>query len=375
MNIAAGILIVGNVSGMQNSVPPGLHNNIPVSNVGVPVNSANRNAENNEVFLPVRRFSEGMVNFSIWPEMENPGMRQDGRIIPAQQQNSQELIPQSSAGGPYMNRFYSGPRSPVPNIPNKYTGLITPEINGNTYENMMFLPILRNTDSVNQPNNISIGYSNMRENNVVNHLPQQQYNYLGYYPLSGIDNDILNPAFNYPKDFVFSEQQINIEKTRKKQELSSLEYQNEILKREIAHLKYQNETLRTEIAQRQSQIINLETQVVQQQNRIENVEKYVATQRDREEKLNRIVYLEQQNLDLAQKIERHRKENSQTKIAQLEDQVNKLKNKANELKNQIIEDNSRLKAEVNNLKEQLQKKDELNASLNTSTVFVLENKH
>ena len=382
-SIVTGILIAEGVSGMQNSMPSGINNNNSGNKIGNCASDieiiSDRNTQNNDVFIPVRRFSEGMINFSIWPEPKNPGMGQDGCIVLEQQQNSRELSIQNNANnGPYVNQGINQAKLPVQNALYTPPPELPPEqINANTNQNMIFLPILRRQNSRNQtkPKNNSgkFGYSNARRNSNADLPPL--YNNQGYFSPSGIDKDIMNPHFNLSEVLKLVEQQtqINIEKVKREtqQELLNLKQQNEILLKEIQN--YRNREMYfypDKIAELQRQIMNLEGYITNQE---EKHRKEINELKDQRSgiKLDKVIILEQQNEELSKEIQRYKDEDDQ----ETPKNINLLKKQVKELQNQIMEENAIHEAKINDLKEQLQKEKELNVTLSLSSSSVLENQN
>ena len=366
-SIITGIIISGNASGMPNLTPQYTPNN-SVKNIN------SYNAEGNEVFLPVtnapaenvfpiinRRFSVSARELtSSTPQYipnnlvknSSTGNRRFSVSTRELKQNRQELqlIPNSTNAQCVMNQFCSVQKSSIQS-----------EINGNTHENINFLPILRNINSINQSVGQGLGYSNIQGNNNANLTPEQ-YNYLGYrqtsgdvpYSTSSSLSDILQ-LIEWQTGIIVETQQelsnLKLQNEVVQQKLSDLEIQNEILKRRnqryenqekyfvpniIAQLKNQATLSKTRITLLQNQLASSKNQLTQSQKYVENQARALQEAIHKLKKQqDRIIYLEQQN------------ENNQTEIAKLKKQIT-------ELKNQITKEKTRHETEVNDLKDQMQ---------------------
>lgn len=319
-NIFAGILILESANGMQNLTPQ-----------YTPNNSGGYNAEGNEVFLPVTN-----------------GVMEGVSSITSRRSSISALeLQQNSTNGQYINQFFSIQKSSIQNTSNVPISHTVSEINENTQKNINSLPILRDINSINQSVGQGSGYSNIQGNNDINLTPEQ-YNYLGYFPLSGIHN-LSDPAFNLSEVLQLVKWQTGIIR-KKQQELSNLKWQNKILNRE--NQRYKNE-----------QKYFLPYTITQLKDKNTNLEKYAKNQdivlqeaiHKQKNQQDRIICLEQRN------------KNNQIEIAKLKKQINKLKN-------QITKEKASHETEVNNLREQLKKEKQLNAVLNLNTDSVLENK-
>lgn len=357
--VIIGLLIAGNICGMSNSVP-----------------QDNINIEGNHIFLPVtkRRFSEGMINTVVWPapKRQIQGEANVGNFL-IQQQNGRELSSQSnvsewrldqgnvtipvqnSANGSCAGLGYGGlptPIStndlPVPNNSNGTAGFVTQEINGNVNENMMFFPILRNSNSGNQGTNCS-------------NLPQQ-YNNQGYFPQSEVNNDISKPIFSLFEVLRIAEQQSQTSIERVKREMNGkivdLEHQKEALEREILYYKERGRRFfPNKIARLEGRVITLEGYIKRQDR------KY----RGEVEKLeDQLVVLEQENTKLKEEVQYYR-DGSNSKFLQ---EISQLKEQVKELQNRNAEEKSKYENKTKELEEQLQKERELNLTLSLGTQSV-----
>lgn len=375
-NVALGILIAGNAGGMPNSTPQGIDNSVNgVSNYAVNPNSVGNirkeNLEGNAVFLPVmnRRFSDGMINFSVWPEQrnQNPGMPNSGYPILRQQQNGRELSVQGSANGAYTNQVCNQQKLLAQSVPTSSATFTPQERNGNTDENMIFLPVLRGPDNRNQANNTErLSYSKLRRNSVANAMPQQQYNNQGYFSPAEIDNSIMSPTFTLNDIMQIAERQTQMNREMN-QELSNLKQQNEILKKEIQNYRAREMYFFPDkIAQLQGQIMKLEEFIINlNQKHQEEVNKLKNQSQD--VKLGRMIILEQKNAELEKENQRYKNENTR-------ETINLLENKVKELQNQIAEKNAMHESELKDLKEKLREEKQLNVTLGLSSGSVLENK-
>ena len=398
-NVSLGILIAGSAGGMMNSTPQGINDNNSGNNVssyavsegisnhsvnsvnssgsyvnnvwspGNVGNVVNRNVEGNQVFLPVmnRRFSDGMINLSGWSESKKQNQMipsqaiiKEGSVVLGQQQNGREFPVQGSRNGTYINQGYYNQTLLVQNVPNSSTSFIPQEINGNTNENTIFLPVLRSQNAGNQVNNTEkFSYSRIRRNSIVNVPPQQQYSNQGYFPQSGINKDTMNPSFTLTDILQITDQQIRINGEMRRK-LSELKQQNELLKNREMYF------FPDKIAQQQRQIMKLEEFIIDQNKKHQEELDELRNQQIKDAKLDRMVILEQKNAELIKKIQRYKNGNGEKKISELKDQVKKLKD-------QIKEKDAIHEAEIKDLKDQLQKEKQLNAALNLSSGSILEN--
>jgi len=341
LSITIGCLVAKNAYGMPNPMPQGGNSNNLINNTGSYIGvsgNVTRNAENNSAFLPTttRRFSEGMINFSVWPDpkKQNQGTEPNGGIILEQQQNGREAYLQKNPSRSCIDHVNNRQEPLQQNRFNSSSEFISQEINGNINGNTMFFPILRSSNNENQPIN---NHSN---------LPQQQYNHQGYFPTSEFNN-FLNPAFNLTEVLQLNEQQSRIIRETR-QELSNIKHQNEILVREIQDY-------------RDREMYFFPDKIAQLQEEIISLEKCLANQQQKQcIKIDRIIALEQQNAELSKEVQYYRNGNAQGRIIQLEKQIK-------EQLDQIEKEKAAHEAEIKNLKEQLKNEKELNMVLNLGT--------
>ncbi|MBO4405859.1 MAG: hypothetical protein J5821_03945 [Alphaproteobacteria bacterium] len=363
--VIIGFLVAGNMCGMTNLVP---QNNI--------------NAEGNQVFLPVmkRRFSEGMINTVVWPapKRQNRGEVCVGNFL-IQQQNSIELPSQNSTNGLRLDQGsvrisvqnnanrsrvgmgYGGLPTPVDsnglgmgqryagvsvqNSSNGAAGFVPQKINGNANENMIFIPTLRNSNIGNQTTNSTS-------------LPQQN-NSQGYFPQSGVDDDVSKPIFSLLEVLQIAEQQSETSVEKTKQEMNrkivDLEHQKEVLERETQYYKERGRHFfPNKIAKLEERVITLEGHIKKQS------EKY----REETGKLeDQLFALEQENNELRKEVQYY-KSGSNGKFLQ---EITQLKEQVKNLQNQNAEEKSRYEKKTKELEEQVQKERELNLTLSLGT--------